>query len=69
MISMSAELLTHVVSTVETRSRAQSLAHPMSYAYICLNIGKKIIRIDGNVLGRWVTAEPGSGASVSNASI
>jgi hypothetical protein len=39
MTLMSAELLTHVVSTVETRSGAQSLAHPMSYAYICLNIG------------------------------
>jgi hypothetical protein len=34
MTLMSAKLLTPVVSTVETPSRAQRLAHPMGCAYI-----------------------------------
>ena len=58
-----AELLTPVVSTVETRSGAQSLAHPDQLRIHLLdNVGTKNIR---NV---WVTAEPEPGASVNNAS-
>jgi hypothetical protein len=47
MTLMSAELLTPVASTVETRSGAQSLAHPMSCAYICLITLAQNIRTDG----------------------
>jgi hypothetical protein len=47
MTLMSAELPTHVVSTVETRSGAQSLAHPISCAYICLITLAQNIRTDG----------------------
>jgi hypothetical protein len=65
MTLMGAELLTPVVRTVETRSGAQSLAHLISCAYICLITLAQNIR---NALVRWVTAEPEPGASVNNAS-
>jgi hypothetical protein len=58
MVLVSAESLTPVVSMVETRSGAQTLAHPISCTYICsITLAQntrtdKMSELDGSSLSR-----------------